>query len=48
VTITVTCYSWAPASGDHYLHVAPSSGRHSYHRSGTENRDGWGKCDFIN
>jgi len=27
VTITATCYSWAPSRGDH-LHVAPSSGRH--------------------
>jgi len=29
VTITVTCYSWAPSSGDHFLHVAQSPGRHS-------------------
>jgi len=28
VTITVTCYSWAPSGGDHYLHVAPSTDRH--------------------
>jgi len=28
VTITVTCNLWAPSSGDHYLHVAPSPGRH--------------------
>jgi len=28
VTITVTCYSWAPFSGDHFLHVAPSTCRH--------------------
>jgi len=29
VTITVICYSWAPSSGDHLLHVALSSGRHT-------------------
>jgi len=29
VTITVTCCSWAPSSGDHYLHVAPSTDRHT-------------------
>jgi len=30
VTITLTCYSWAPSSGDHSftLHFAPSPGRH--------------------
>jgi len=28
VTITVTCYLWVPSIGDHYLHVAPSPGRH--------------------
>jgi len=27
VTITVTCYLWAPSTGDHYLHVALSPGR---------------------
>jgi len=30
VTITVvTCYLWAPSTGDHYLHVVPSPGRHN-------------------
>jgi len=28
VTITVTCYSWVPSSGDIHLHVAPSADRH--------------------
>jgi len=28
VTITVTCYSWAPSSVTIYFHVAPSPGRH--------------------
>jgi len=29
VTITVTFYAWAPSSSDHFLHVAPSTDRHS-------------------
>jgi len=28
-TITVTCYSWAYIAVNIYLHVAPSTGRHS-------------------
>jgi len=34
VTVTVTCCLRAPftATGDHYLHVAPSSGRYSWKR----------------
>ena len=30
VTITVTCYSWAPSSGDHFSNVALPSGRHMF------------------
>jgi len=33
VTITVTCYSWAPSSGDHLFTCGASTDRHSYHLS---------------
>jgi len=29
VTITMTCYSWAPSSGDHLFPCGPSPSRHS-------------------
>jgi len=30
VTITVTCYSWAPSSGNHlFTYVVPSTDRHT-------------------
>jgi len=29
VTITVTCYSWAPSSGDHLFSCGAISGRHT-------------------
>jgi len=29
VTITVTCYSWAPSGGDHLFHVVASPGRYA-------------------